>query len=173
MHEKMYNGLVPFTGYIVEELLLDNGKIPNDYKCYVFGGKLYYIAVTYNRKKINDKQYFDSTWFDRNWNPIKEKMIKKNYIYNKLPKPKQFNKLIFLVEKIAKKFKRHCRIDVYLIDDKVYLGEFTFFTGAFLHTDYCNKLLGELWLKYPDDYNHIDNNLINLVPNYYNKVKIK
>ena len=46
----MYNGLIPYNGYIVEELLLDNDNIPSDYKCYVFGGKLYFTAVTYNEK---------------------------------------------------------------------------------------------------------------------------
>ena len=38
------------------KLLLDeNNNIPNDYKCYVFGGKLYYTAVTYDRKVIQRK----------------------------------------------------------------------------------------------------------------------
>ena len=51
MYFRMYNGKIPFEGYIVEELLLDNNKIPSDYKCYTFGGKLYFIAITYDRKK--------------------------------------------------------------------------------------------------------------------------
>ena len=35
MYFRMYNGKIPFEGYIVEELLLDNNKIPSDYKCYL------------------------------------------------------------------------------------------------------------------------------------------
>ena len=74
----IYQGLVPFTGYIVEELLLDEeGNIPYDYKCYVFGGKVFYIAVTYNRKIKEGKQVFNSVWFNRDWEPLKTKMIKK------------------------------------------------------------------------------------------------
>ena len=170
MHNEMYNGLVPYTGYIVEELLLDNNEIPYDYKCYVFGGKIHYIAVTYNRKVINGEQKFNSVWFDREWNPIKIKMIKKGYKYQELPKPKAYNKMINLVENMAKKLKRHCRIDVYLINDDVYLGEYTFFTGAKLHSFICNLLLGILWKKYPDDNLYHDINLVKLVPFFYNSI---
>lgn len=169
MHENMYNGLIPFSGIIVEELLLDNGNIPKDYKCYVFGGKLYYIAVTSNRRIINGEQFFDSTWFDREWKPITYSMIKKGYKYKKLKKPFGFEKMVYLVENMGKILKRHCRIDVYLINDDVYLGEFTFFCGAKLHTLYCNYKLGNIWKNNPDNYSKTDEKLINLVPNFYNK----
>ena len=36
------------------------------------------------------------------------------------------------------------------MNDILYFGEFTFFTGAWMHTSYCNKKLGDLWHKYPD-----------------------
>lgn len=169
MHNKMYNGLIPFNGYIIEELLLDeNNNIPTDYKCYVFNGKIFFIALTYNRKTKNNKQYFNSVWFDRNWIAIKIPMINKGYKYKQLKKPKGLNKLIYLVEKISKKLKRHCRIDVYLINGDVYFSEFTFFSGAFLHTYYCNLKLGLLWIKYKDNYNHFDSNILKLIPQNYN-----
>ena len=171
MHDLMYNGLVPYSGIIVEELLLDDkGNLPYDYKCYTFGGKIYYIAVTFNRRFINNSQKFDVVWFDRNWNPIKTKMLKENYHVKNIPKPKAFNKMVYLVERISKKFNRHCRIDVYCINDKVYLGEFTFFCGARLHTFKCNFLLGMIWLKNPDCYLKTDPKLLDLIPEYYNKV---
>lgn len=170
MHDEMYNGLVPYTGYIVEELLLDNGEIPYDFKCYVFNKKIHYIAVTYNRKVINGEQTFNSVWFNREWKPIKWKMIKKGYKYQKLPKPKGYEKMINIVEKMAEKLDRHCRIDIYMINGDVYLGEFTFFTGAILHSFYCNMKLGLLWNKYPDNYNYQDKELLKLVPNFYTRI---
>jgi len=170
MHDKMYDGLIPFSGYIVEELLLDeNGDLPYDYKCYVFGGKLHFIAVTYNRRIHNNDQHFDSLWFDKHWNPIKYHMIKKGYKYSNIKKPEALDKLVLLVENMGKVLKRHCRIDVYVIDNKIYLGEFTFFCGAILHTRLCNLILGCIWKLNPDDYNHLDKNLLKLVPEYYNK----
>ena len=176
MHEQMYNGLIPFTGYIIEELLLDeNNNIPNDYKCYVFGGKIYYIAMTYNRvKHKSGEQTFDCLWFNRDWVPIKNNMLKKGYKYSKdINKPKGYEKMLYLVEKIGKKMDRHCRIDVYLINGEVYLGEFTFFCGALLHTFYCNYNLGLIWLKNKDNYEKHDKTLYNLVPDFYNKPYLK
>lgn len=172
MTDKMYNGLVPYTGYIVEELLLDdNNQIPVDYKCYVFGGKLYYVAMTYNRRIENNIQKFDSIWFNSEWIPIKTPMIKNGYKYtNSISKPKQFEKMKKLVEDLGNKLQRHCRIDVYLINDDVYLGEMTFFCGAFLHTFYCNLSLGLIWLKNKDNFEYLDDKLLNCVPEFYNKI---
>jgi len=169
MYEKMYNGLVPYSGYIKEELLLDeHNNIPHDYKCYVFGGKLYYIAVTFNRKIINGNQTFNSVWFDRDWNSIKYKMIKNGYLNKNLHKPKCFDKLLKLVENMGQELKRHCRIDVYIINNEIYLGEFTFFCGANLHTLLCNLKLGYLWLNNKDDYTYENKNIKDLVPSFYN-----
>ena len=169
MHEYMFQGLVPFTGYIVEELLLDEeGNIPYDYKCYVFGGKVFYIAVTYNRKIKEGKQTFNSVWFNREWEPVKTKMIKKGYQYRNLPKPENFETALKLVEDMGRKLKRHCRIDIYIMKNKVYLGEFTFFCGAKLHTFLCNYKLGKIWLDNPDNYQYEDGRIRELVPKFYN-----
>ena len=67
MYFRMFNGKIPFKGYIIEELLLDNEKIPSDYKCYTFGGKIYFIAITYDRKKINNKTTYKTVWMTRDW----------------------------------------------------------------------------------------------------------
>ena len=169
MHIDMYDGLVPFTGYIVEELLLDeNGDPPCDYKCYTFGGTIFFIAVTYNRKKENGVQTFDVVWLDRDWNPVRTPMLQKGYKYQQLPKPKGFDRMIQLVEAMGRKFERHCRIDVYLIGGEVYLGEFTFFTGARLHTVAANVQLGMLWKLFPDNYFALDERLFDIVPKFYN-----
>ena len=168
MHKHMYNGLIPYSGYIVEELLLDNNNIPSDYKCYVFNGKIYFIAMTYNRNKNNGIQTFNSLWFNREWKPIYFDMIKKGYKFNNnIKKPYGFNKMIKLVENIGKKLKRHCRIDVYLIKGEVYLGEFTFFTGARLHTFLCNLILGYIWINNKDNILYEDMNLKKIIPNFY------
>lgn len=170
MTEHMYNGAIPYTGYIAEELLLDEtAQIPYDHKCYTFNGKIYFIAVTYNRRIIDGVQHFDSLWHTRDWIPIKYPMIKKGYKYGSIPKPKNYDNLIKIIENLSSKLKRHCRIDVYFINGKVYLGELTFFCGSFLHTKLCNLILGTLWKCYKDDYSYEDTTLKKIVPNYYNK----
>ena len=169
MTENMYNGAIPYSGYIAEELLLDeNGEVPYDYKCYTFNGKIHFIAVTHNRRIIDGAQHFDSLWHTRNWTPIKYPMIKKGYKYGKIPKPENYDNLIKIIENLSAKLQRHCRIDVYFINGKVYLGELTFFGGAFLHTYMSNFILGISWLCNPDNYKHEDPLLKTLVPKYYN-----
>lgn len=171
IHENMFNKAIPFNGYIVEELLLDsNGDIPYDYKCYVFDGKIHFIAITFNRKIKDGKQIFNSMWLDRNWKPYRIPMIKINYKFDYLKKPKHLDKLISIVEKMSKILKRHCRIDVYLINGKVYFGEYTFFCGAILHTFICNMILGIIWLIKKDNYEYNDKQLNNLTPSFYNKI---
>ena len=135
----------------------------------MFGGKIHFIAVTYNRQIKNNTQTFDSVWMTRSWNAIRIKKKKNGYRYHKLPRPHGYEKMINLVEKMAKKLERHCRIDVYLIDGDVYFGEFTFFTGATLHIFLCNMILGALWLLNSDNYIH-DPILKKLVPGFYNKI---
>ena len=154
MYTNMYNYKVPNTGYIMEELLLENNEIPYDYKCYVFNGKIYFIAKTFNRRIEKGEQKFDSVWLTKKWKPIPFKMIKKGYKYKKIPKPEGLENMIKQVEFIGKKLNRHCRIDVYLIKGKIYFGEFTFFGGAFLHTRLCNNILGLLWNIFPDKVNN-------------------
>ena len=113
MHEKMFSGMVPYTGYLVEELLLDSeGNIPCDYKCYVFGGKLYYTAMTSHRRIEEGKQIFDSVWLDSEGRAIRYPMIKKRYNYSQVVLPPEYDKMKELVENAGKKLGRHCRIDV-------------------------------------------------------------
>ena len=167
MYFRMYNGKIPFEGYIVEELLLDNNKIPSDYKCYTFGGKLYFIAITYDRKKINNKTTYKTVWMTRDWKPFYFSMSRKNYYYKSIKKPENLNQLINLVENASKQLERHCRIDIYNINNKIYFGEFTFFCGAFLHTYICNTILGVIWQFNPDNNKKKLNYIDSIIPNFY------
>jgi hypothetical protein len=169
MYDNMYSSLPPFTGYIVEELLLDNDQLPDDYKFYTFNGHIKYIACTYNRKFVNNKSYFDVVWMNESWEPIKQKMLKKNYKLKKNFKiPTDYININNIIKNVSKKLGRHCRIDVYIINNKIYLGEFTFFPGALLHTKYANNQLLKYWYKYPDIKPDLNNELLKLTPQNYN-----
>lgn len=140
----------PSKYYIVEELLLEDDNPPCDYKCYTFSGKIYYIAVTFNRR-IEKTQKFDVIWMTRDFQPIKTKMLIDGYKSDaKINKPPELDELIKKVEAVSIKLKRHCRIDCYIYNKKIYLSEFTFYPGAFLHTKICNFKLGLLYKMYPD-----------------------
>ena len=172
MHDLMFGGLVPFSGLIVEELLLDDeGMVPVDYKCYAFQGTVYLIAMTYNRRFKDEVQEFDSVWLTRDWRPLRIPMKKKNYKYRKSvwnERIPEYLEMIRLVEAVSKKLERHCRIDVYCVGGKVYLGEFTFFCGARIHTAICNLILGVIWMMKPDNYLAYDERIGSLIPDFYN-----
>jgi len=169
MYDLMYHGMTPYTGYIVEELLLDaDGNLPSDYKCYVFGGKVYFIVCTYDRQIIDGRQTYKSVWMTPDWKPFWIPMTQKDYYFTRLPKPKCLDKLIQLVEKAGRKFERHCRIDTYIVNNEVYLGEFTFFCGAQKHSKLGNMILGSIWLMNPDNYSKKIPELEDIVPDFYN-----
>lgn len=169
MYDLMYHGMTPYTGYIVEELLLNtDGNLPSDYKCYVFGGKLYFIVCTYDRQIINGQQKYKSVWMTPKWEPFWIPMTQKDYYFTKLPKPKCLNKLVQLVENAGREFERHCRVDTYIVNNEVYLGEFTFFCGAKKHSKLGNMILGSIWLMNPDNYSKKIKSLNNIIPYFYN-----
>ena len=138
-HKKLY-----MTKYIVEELLLENGNLPNDYKLYVIDGVVKIIAVTYGRKFVNGKVKFNVTWFTRDWVMIPIPCLFYNYKYNYIKKPNKMEDSIRLCEKIMGDFNIDCRIDIYIVNNIIYFGEFTPFPGLGQHTIFGNILLGIL-----------------------------
>lgn len=133
---------------IVEELLLDNeGKIPSDYKFYVFQGNVKVInAVTNRFNKVK------MSFFNRNWEMLNLKMHFNENETN-MPKPNNLNKMISIAEILGKDFD-FMRIDLYSINKKIYFGEFSVNPSDgrahFSPTEYDYKL-GSYWdmdLKY-------------------------
>ena len=94
-----------------------DGKL-NDYKLYCYNGKHKHTLVCKDRsvktKYIN---------MDKDWNCF---MPSKNSTYEeKCQKPKMYDKMVAIAEKLSKPFPL-CRVDFYEVDDKIYIGEMTF-----------------------------------------------
>ena len=128
---------------IIEELLLEKGKLPTEYKIHVFNGKaknLYVVTsrgvdIRYNNYYIDWKP-FDGSQFN-GWK-------KTDY---PLEKPKNFSKMVELAEKLAKEIP-FVRVDLYNIDGRIYFSEMTFTPakGTLILDDYkCDFEMGE-WL---------------------------
>ena len=68
------------------------------------------------------------TFFDNDWNilPIQRPG---NPIDKKLQKPKAWEKMLAVAEKLAKPFPI-LRVDFYVVNDKPYIGELTFHPGS-------------------------------------------
>jgi hypothetical protein len=92
-----------------------------DYKVFCFNGKPEFIQVDINRF-INHKRNF----YDLNWNFLDVKYFyenDKNVIINK---PSKLKDLLYYSAELSKGFP-FVRIDFYLISNKIYFGEMTFF----------------------------------------------
>ena len=128
---------------IVEELMLENGKLPTEYKIHVFNGKaknLYVVTsrgvdIRYNNYYI-DWTPFDGSQFN-GWR-------KTDY---PLDKPKNFDEMIKISEALASPFP-FVRVDLYNINGTIYFSEMTFTPAKgtlILDDDKCDFEMGE-WL---------------------------
>ncbi len=127
--EWVYEGINP--SIIIEEMLIDkDGKTPKDYKFFCFNNykannNIPVIAVDTNRFTNHHRYMFDSDWklLDN------VKFGFPNKIYEKIEKPKNFDKMLEYANILSKKFP-HVRVDLYNLEGKIYFGELTFFNGA-------------------------------------------
>ena len=106
---------------IIEKLMLDDGKLPTEYKIHVFNGaakSLYVVTSRYIDIRYNN-YYIDWTPFDGSqFNGWK----KTDY---PLEKPANLEKMALLAENLAKIFP-FVRVDLYDIKGKIYFSEMTF-----------------------------------------------
>lgn len=109
---------------IIAERYLESNDL-NDYKFQVFNGKVKNCFVC---SKRFSKDGLHVTFFDRRWNPLNfTKLYPKET--DALAQPVFFEKMVEISEKIAKQF-RFLRVDFYEYENRIYIGELTFYPGA-------------------------------------------
>ena len=128
---------------IIEELMLENGKLPTEYKIHVFNGKAKNLYVVTSRGidiRYNN-YYIDWTPFDGSqFNGWK----KTDY---PLKKPSNFDEMVHIAEDLGSKFP-FVRVDLYNINRKIYFSELTFTPAKgtlILDDDKCDFEMGK-WL---------------------------
>lgn len=123
--EWVYKNIVPRI--IVEKYMTNNGEELNDYKIFNFGGEPKIIEVDYDRFKGHKRQLFTLDW----------KRINATCIYpggdKVISKPKQLEQMLDFAKKLSKGHP-HIRTDFYIINEKVYFGELTFYHQS----GFCN-----------------------------------
>lgn len=128
---------------IIEELMLEDGKLPTEYKIHVFNGKaknLYVVTsrgvdIRYNNYYI-DWTPFDGSQFN-GWKKTDYPLIC----------PQNFDKMIKISEELALPFP-FVRVDLYNINGTIYFSEMTFTPAKgtlILDDDKCDFEMGE-WL---------------------------
>lgn len=148
--EYFYNYIKP--GIIAEKLLLDNNNnIPDDLKCFCFKdvkGKR--RKILYQERVIGDSR--SRIMFDEEWNPVKYNNSNFKKLDIKLKKPRNADEILHVIDKLSEDFS-FVRVDLFLVNDKIYFGELTFVpTAGYMSFDDPN--IDKLWGNWID-HNHL------------------
>lgn len=94
-----------------------------DYKFHCINGKVYFCQVIGNRDFTNHTA--QQAFFDINWNRLPNVLGDYADYDTVLKKPQKWDEMIGIAEKLSKDFW-YVRIDLYIVGEKIYFGEFTF-----------------------------------------------
>ena len=95
-----------------------------DYKFFCINGEVYMIQVDFDRFTDHRRNIYDV-----DWNLLDVEINFPKDTQRSVRRPVQLDKMIEFAEKLSKEF-REVRVDFYLINDRIYFGEMTFFSGA-------------------------------------------
>lgn len=108
---------------LAEELLLNSdGEIPEDFKFFCFHGKVKIIQIDFDR--FGDQK---RNLYDRSFNRIDATLLYPNYNIP-VDKPNNLDRAIEIAEVLSADFN-FIRVDLYLMDNKIYFGELTNYPG--------------------------------------------
>ncbi|MFX4263244.1 ATP-grasp fold amidoligase family protein [Pelotomaculum propionicicum] len=108
---------------VCETFISDTDKTPDDYKVLCFNGKAKLIEVHIDRYGNHTQDFYDSEW---NKTTISQGSPTSKFVCDK---PPQLKKMIQLSEQLASNM-RHVRIDWFVVQDKLYFGEITFYDSS-------------------------------------------
>lgn len=97
-----------------------NQKDLIDYKLFCFNGEPKFWQIITDRRDNEKISHYDMFW---NYAPFYD--WKKYNSVDNIEKPEKYKEMIDIAKKIAKDFK-FVRVDFYIIDSQIYLGELTF-----------------------------------------------
>lgn len=129
--EMQYKGVSPCI--LIEEYLGgEDGKLPEDYKFYCMNGEARYVMVCKDRGCPGEKTKF--FFMDRDWNkmPFSEEVFL--YPETVIEKPEEIDRAFDIATQLSEDFP-FARVDLYIVDHKIYFGELTFTPSAGMDTD--------------------------------------
>lgn len=115
----------------------------SDYKFFCFNGEPKYCQVIRDRHSKESIDFYDMNWRHQEFvglNPIASNGI------NPVPRPLLLDDMICICHKLSENTK-FVRIDMYVIDNRIYFGEITFYPASgmgLFNPDKWNEELGNL-----------------------------
>ena len=123
----------PQYKYVEKRILIEEflGENIHTYKFYCFNGVPKVCYISSNGKNGEYDMYYD--YFDMDWTRLNIYLKGHDHYPGVLAKPERFEDMKRIAEELCKKFP-FVRIDLYNINGKIYLSEFTFIpTGGYMH----------------------------------------
>lgn len=131
---------------IAEMCMTDESKIElKDYKVMCFNGKAKLIQVHKGRFIDHTQDFYDSNW---NLLDIKQGLKRSDSV---MPRPRLLDDMLKMSELLANGISQ-VRVDWYIVSDKLYFGEITFFDASGFDEfdpEGWNLILGD-WISLPD-----------------------
>jgi len=118
-YEWAYSQIEPLI--LIEKVIKDKGELPNDYRFYMFDGKLKIINETNFRNHVY-------IFYDENCNYLN---VSKRGYPNQVPskKPLYFDKMLKFAEKLSEPFD-FVRVDFFPANGQFYFSEITHYVGS-------------------------------------------
>lgn len=142
LHEWAYRD-IPRRIICEKVIRTPDGQIPADIKYYCFHGRPRMIMILTDRFG-HSKRIFT----DEHLNVLPGSQMYGKEVLYPLPELPTQDRMLDLAAKLSRDFT-YCRVDFYTVEDKVYFGEITHYTGSGLEKfdDYDMDLaIGNLWL---------------------------
>lgn len=110
---------------ICEQFMTDNetGEL-RDYKFFCIGGEVQMIQVDMGRFSHHTRNIYD-----KEWNLLDVEISFPRDVEHTIDRPKELDEMISIAQLLSKDFLQ-VRVDLYVINHKVYFGELTLFSGA-------------------------------------------
>ena len=128
---------------IIEKYMSNNGNELEDYKIHNFNGNPEIILVCRDRFKNTG---LTEDFFNYKWEHLDVKRPSHGNSKEKIPKPIKLDKILDLSKKLSKNIA-FVRTDFYIINNKIYFGEITFYPASGFDNfvpDKYDKILGDM-----------------------------
>lgn len=133
---------------IAEQYMFDKADVNEgydgglrDYKIFCFSGKPQYLFIASDRNTPGREVKFD--YFDTQFNKLPMRQSVHPTSTYKIKKPEAFEEMLLIAEQLSQGFTQ-VRIDLYVINGKIYFGEYTFFHHGGL-VPFIPEKYDEIW----------------------------
>jgi hypothetical protein len=137
LHEIWYDHI---PRQLLVEPLIGDGPL-NDYKFFVFGGRVHFVQVDSRRFTDHRRTFFSPSWEPQSFRLRFERET------DELPRPTHLQEMIEVAERLGAGFD-FVRVDLYDLPEGPLFGELTFTPGAGFdpfHPPEYDQRLGKLW----------------------------